>query len=75
MKDVGGRNRGMTMTVQLTLLHMLNKTNQVGFQMHMENLICKHPVCYDIFDYLLTFNTHFVFSSFSIFGYGNMFRY
>jgi hypothetical protein len=39
-------------------------------------LICKHPVCfYYIIGYLLTFNTRFVFSSFSIFGYGDMFRY
>jgi hypothetical protein len=40
------------------------------------NLICKHPVCYCcIIGYLLTFNTRFVFSSFSIFGHVDMFWY
>jgi hypothetical protein len=35
-----------------------------------------YPVCYYfIIGYLLTFNTRSVFSSFYIFGYGDMFRY
>jgi hypothetical protein len=38
-------------------------------------VIFKHPVYYYYIGYLLTFNTHFVFSSFSIFGFGDMFRY
>jgi hypothetical protein len=73
VKGKGIREVGGVADKEANIVHIINIISQ---RQYFVALVCKHPVCYYyIIGYLLTFNTRFVFSSFSIFGYGDMFRY